>query len=170
MDFLELAKTRYSVRKYKDQAVEQEKLDKILEAGRVAPTAVNNQPQIIYVAKSKDALEKLAKHSPCTFDAPIVFICCYDRNKESYNPDTESHNGAIDIDIVQTQMMLEATELGLGTCWVKRFDPAGVRAEFDIPKNIKIVSLMPCGYPADDSVPSPRHLDLRPASETIFEL
>ena len=76
-DFLDLAKDRYSVRKFSDTPVEQEKIDKIIEAGRVAPTAVNSQPQMIYVAKSPEAIEKLNKLSGCIYGAPQVFIYCY---------------------------------------------------------------------------------------------
>lgn len=71
--FLELAKARYSVRKYKPAAVEQEKIDRILEAARVAPTACNNQPQKIYIIKSEEKRKALAEVCPCTFDAPVIF-------------------------------------------------------------------------------------------------
>ena len=77
MTFLELAKARYSVRSFKDQPIENEKLNLILEAGRIAPTACNNQPQKIYVVKSADARAKLASVCRCTFDAPVILAVCY---------------------------------------------------------------------------------------------
>ena len=81
MTFLELAKARYSVRSFKNQPIEDEKL--ILEAGHVAPTACNNQPQKIYVAKSEDARKKLASVCTCTFDAPVILVFCYDRTRDA---------------------------------------------------------------------------------------
>lgn len=168
MDFMELAKARYSVRKFKSTPVEDDKLAKIIEAGRIAPTAVNAQPQIIYVVKSPEGIEKAAKCSACTYGAPLVFIFGYDRDRERYSIDSEDHMGAVDIDIVQTHMMLEAAELGLGTCWVKLFDAAATRKAFDIPANVKLTGFMPCGYAADDAEPSPRHEQSRPIEEMVF--
>ena len=82
MTFLELAKDRYSVRKFKDQAIEDEKLNLILEAAGVAPTARNNQPQRIYVLKSEAYRKKLSELCACTFDAPVIFVICYDKDRE----------------------------------------------------------------------------------------
>ncbi len=79
MTFQELAKKRYSVRSFKNAPIEEEKLNLILEAGRVAPPACNNQPQKIYVAKSAEARQKLASVCRCTFDAPVILVVCYDR-------------------------------------------------------------------------------------------
>jgi len=170
MDFLELARNRYSVRKYKKDPVEKEKIDKILEAGRLAPTARNYQPQVIYVIQSKEALEKMKENSPCTFEAPLIFLFGYDREKESYNIDNEDHRGIVDVDIVQTHMMLEAEDLGLGTCWVKMFDQAGTRKAFEIPSNIKLTGIMPCGYKEDGCEPSPAHSASRKLEEMVFYL
>jgi nitroreductase len=85
MTFQELAKNRYSVRSFKDTPIEEEKLNLILEAGRVAPTACNNQPQKIYVAKSAEARQKLASVCRCTFDAPVILVVCYDRTRNWKN-------------------------------------------------------------------------------------
>ena len=167
MEFLELAKSRYSVRKYSDKPVEDEKLDKIIEAGRVAPTARNNQPQKVYVVRSAEGLAKMKECTGCSFNAPVVFIFGYDRNIESYEIDIEDHRGSVDADIVQTHMMLEAADLGLGTCWVKMFDAKATRQAFNIPANIKLVNIMPCGYPAEDSKPTSRHFEIRPLEETV---
>ncbi len=80
MDFLELAKERYSVRIYSDEPVEEEKINKILEAGRIAPTAHNNQPQRIYVIQSKEAREKVKKCTRFSFNAPIILLLCYNED------------------------------------------------------------------------------------------
>ena len=79
MDFFELTKARYSVRKYADRPVEQDKLDKILAAGANAPTAKNQQPQRIYVLQSAEAIEKIRGITRCAFDAPVVLLVCGDR-------------------------------------------------------------------------------------------
>ena len=80
MDFLELAKSRYSCRSFLDKEVENEKVLKILEAGRVAPTAVNYQPQRILVLQEKEELEKLSECTRYGWNAPLIMIVCYDKN------------------------------------------------------------------------------------------
>jgi len=167
MEFLELAKARYSVRKYQAKKIEDEKLAKIIEAGYVAPTARNLQPQKVYVVKSEEGLAKMKECSRCTFDAPVVFVFGFDRNVESYDVDTEDHRGPVDADIVQTHMMLEAADLGLGTCWVKMFDAKKTREALGVPSNIKLTGIMPCGYPAEDAAPSSRHQEYRPLEELV---
>jgi nitroreductase len=128
MTFLELAKSRYSVRSFKDLPVEAEKLNMILEAGRCAPSAHNNQPQRIYIARSEDVRKKLASVCPCTFGAPVILVVCYDRTrdwKNKFMPGYES--GETDAAIACTHMMLEAWELGIGSCWVGYFNADQVR-------------------------------------------
>lgn len=157
MDFLELAKERYSCRSFKDKKIEKEKILKILEAARVAPTAVNFQPQRILVLDSKEKIENLSKCTPYGWGAPLVFIICYDKNvswKRKYDLKDE---GIVDASIVTTHMMLEAYSLGLGSTWVGAFDPMKVREVYDIPKNYEIVSILPVGYPSEESRPSDMH-------------
>lgn len=108
MDFLELAKERYSVRKFSDKKVEREKLDAILEAGRCAPTAVNYQPQRVLVLESPEALEKLKGCTPYHFHAPLALLVCYDREASWKRSFDNCDMGAVDAAIVTTQMMLEA--------------------------------------------------------------
>jgi len=168
-DFLTLAHDRYSVRKFAGTPVEQEKIDKILEAGRIAPTAVNSQPQMVYVARSEDAIAKLNEVSPCIYGAPQCIILCY--NEETVCKRGEFDNyGQIDGTIVLTHMMMEATELGLGTCIVGYFDETKLVETFNLPSNMHPVLLMPFGYAAEDSTPSPKHTEYRPAEETTAYL
>ena len=87
MGFMELAKARFSVRKFADKPVEQEKLDLLLEAGNIAPTAKNQQPQRIYVIRSKEALEKLAEYTPCIYGAGTVLLFAYNTTEQFFNPD-----------------------------------------------------------------------------------
>lgn len=169
MTFLELANKRYSSRKYKDIPIEEEKLNKVLEAGRIAPTAKNNQPIQIYVLQSEQALNKIRTITRCAFNAPIVLMVAYDTEQEWHNPLEEGiHSGIEDCSIVATHMMLEATEIGLATCWVNVFPNTQTGKEFNLPKNIKPVLLMPIGYPDDE--PSERHKLRKSLDEIVVKL
>ncbi len=169
MDFFELAGKRYSLRRFSRQKVEKEKIDRILEAGRLAPTACNNQPQKILVLDSEEALEKVKKCTPCHFDAPLMLIVCYDKT-ESWKRDYDGRDfGDIDASIVGTHLMMEAAELGLGTTWVGFFDPAAVVREFSLPENIIPIALFPTGYPAEGAGPNmERHSNRKPLGQTVF--
>lgn len=167
MDFLTMAKERYSVRKYKDTPVEAEKLQKILEAGRIAPTAANLQPQRILVLQSKEALEK-AKEAARFYDAPVLLVVCADRDS-AWVRKTDGFNAyQVDASIVTDHMMLQATELGLGTLWICWFKEDVLRQQFNIPDNLVPVNLLAIGY-ADCKPSSPdRHAELRkPLDETV---
>lgn len=157
MDFSKLASERFSCRKFKEQEVEQEKIDEILRAAMVAPTAVNKQPQRILVLNDKEKLKKLDKCTKYGFNAPLCFVICYDRDK-AYNRGYDGKNSAeIDASIVTTHMMLQAQDLGLGTTWVMAFNPIAVRECYSIPDNLEILALLPTGYPAEDVQVSPMH-------------
>ena len=171
MTFQELARARYSVRSFKDMPIEKEKMDLILEAGRVAPTACNNQPQKIYVAKSEEARKKLASVCRYTFDAPVILVVCYDRNRDWKNklqPGYES--GETDAAIVCTHMMLQAFELGIGSCWVGYFNTDQVAGALGLPENLTVSALLPMGYPAENAAPLALHSQYRDFADTIEEI
>ena len=171
MEFLELAKERYAVRKYKDTPVEQEKLDLILEAAKVAPTACNNQPQKIYVVKSEEKRKALAGVTPCTFGAPVIFVVCYDNDRSAKGMVCEGHDfGDTDAAIVCTHMMLEAWEQGLGSCWVGYFNEEKVKAVLGLPDSVRVRDLLPVGYPAEDAAPAPMHTKYRDMSDMVEEM
>lgn len=168
MDFLELARLRYSVRKFTDKPVEKEKLDLILEAGNIAPTAVNYQPQRIYVLQSDETIEKINGLSKCIYGARTVLLIAYDDDKDWDNPkQTGVHSGEQDVSIVATHIMLEAWNLGIGSCWVNLFSNDEVAKAFDLPKNEKVVLLMPLGYAAEDAKPAKWHGDCKRIEETV---
>ena len=168
MEFLDLAKTRCSVRKYAAQPVEEEKLKAVLEAGRVAPTGCNNQPQRIIVVRSPEGKAKLAKAAN-TFDAPVVLIVCADR-AQTWTREFDGKNiSDIDASIVTDHMMLQAAELGLGSCWICWFKPDVVREEFGIPDGWEPVNLLALGYSAAPMGDPDRHVRLRkPLDQTVF--
>ena len=145
MDFIKLAKKRYSVRNYNNQKVEKKDIDLILEAGRVAPTAGNFQPQRLIIVQSQEGLDKLKK---CTkiFNAPIAIIVCGDKNNVWKRPQDGKDMVDIDASIITTHMMLQATELGIGTLYMTWFDPIKIKEEFNIPDNIVPVNLLLIGY------------------------
>lgn len=165
--FLELAGARYSVRKFDPRPVEQEKLENVLQAGRIAPTACNNQPQKVYVIRSEEGLARLRRCTTCHFSAPVVLLVCYDERLSWKRSFDGQDSGFVDASIVTTQMMLQAAELGLGSTWVMYFDPARTREEFALPEHIVPAAMLPMGYPAQDAAPAPMHSSFRPAQETI---
>lgn len=168
MSFLELAKKRYSVRSYKPQKVEAEKLMAILEAGRVAPTGANRQPQRLIVVQEAEGLEKIGKAANI-FGAPLAIIVCADRNavwKRGHDGKTIED---IDASIVTDHMMLQAADMGLGSVWICAFKANIISAEFNLPSNLVPVNILAIGY-ANDTPKSPdRHGELRkPLNETVF--
>lgn len=171
MNFSELAKSRYSVRAYDSRPVEDEKLERIIEAGRVAPTACNFQPQRIFVVKSEENRQRLASICRFTFDAPVILVVAYDRDACWKNKRMEGHpSGETDAAIVTTHMMLAAFEEGIGSCWVGVFNSEEVKATLGLPENLTVTALMPMGYPAPDATPAPFHSQIKPKSETVWEI
>ena len=168
MNFMELAKDRYSVRNFAEKAIENEKLEKILEAGQIAPTAGNYQPQKVYVVQSEKGLEKLRSLTKCHYGAPTVLIIAYDRSKDWNNPNEDGvHSGEQDASIVATHMMLEAWELGIGSCWVNFFSPTLVAKEFNFPEDIRPVLMLPIGYAKEDAKPAAWHEQSKELSELV---
>lgn len=168
MTFMELAKERYSVRMFKSTPVEQEKIDKILEAAKIAPTAKNSQTQMIYVIKSPEALEKINSVCKCIYGAPLVFAIGYKKDETFGVAEDRVYGfGEIDSTIVTTHMMLEAWEQGIGSCWVGLFHDDEVHEALGLPENIRITSLMPMGYAAPLCKPSDRHETYRPDEEMV---
>lgn len=172
MSFLDLAKERFSVRAFrKDATIEQEKLAAILEAGRVAPTACNKQPQKIFVAKSEESRSKLASVCRFTFDAPVVLVIAYDKERSWQNdlmPGYES--GETDAAIVCTHMMLAAWEQGIGSCWVGWFNAEDIEKALDLPENLRVTAILPIGYPEEGAVPTKLHTRIRDFDDTITVL
>lgn len=169
MNFLELAKERYSVRKFQDRPIEKADMDKILEAGNVAPTGCNYQPQRIYVVTSDENIAKLNENCRCIFGAKTVLMFTYRTDEEWHNPLEKSvHSGVQDVSIVASHIMLEAWELGVGSCWVNYFANSQLEKAFGLTENEKIVLLMPIGYPAEDAEPLAKmHFSYKPIEDTV---
>ncbi|MGN0777862.1 MAG: nitroreductase family protein [Aristaeellaceae bacterium] len=166
-DFLKLAQERYSVRKYMDEPVCPEDLEKILQAGYVAPTACNLQPQRVFVLQSSEALEKLRRCTRWHFDCRTALLICQSRTDCWVRKYDGKPSGDIDAAIVTTHMMLEAAALGVGCCWVMSFNPAAVREAFALPDNLEPVAILPLGYPASDAAPYPGHSQFKPMEQLV---
>ena len=168
MSFLDLAKARYSVRSFRTDMIEEEKLQAILEAGRVAPTACNKQPQKVYVVKNEDARKKLASVCRFTFDAPVILVVGYDRERDWKNRLMPPYtSGETDAAIVCTHMMLSAWDQGIGSCWVGYFNSDEVAAALNLPEQIRVTAMLPMGYAAEDAIPMDFHSIYREYEETI---
>lgn len=147
MDFLTLAKKRYSVRAYTKQKVEKEKLDAILEAAHVAPTGGNCQPQHLIVVQSDEGLRKIGKATNI-YGAPLAIIVCSDTNKVWTRPFDGKKLTDIDASIITDHMMMEATYLGLGSVWVCYFKP-------DILKNLRFPTTLNRSTSLSSATPTP---------------
>lgn len=166
MNFEEIIRNRISVRKFSNKKIETEKLDKILEAGRLAPTAKNSQPIKIYVVSSLEGLEKIDKSSRCRYNANTVLIICGNKGAAYHKGDYSTYE--MDSCIVATHMMLEATNIGIDNIWIESFDEETLRKEFSIPSEYIPVCLLPLGYRADDCPTNPLH-SVRKSIEEIVE-
>ena len=167
MDFEKLSAERYSLRKFDTRPVEQEKLNLILEAGRNAPTAHNNQPQRIFVLQSQEALEKADACMDCHFHAPVVIGVGYDPKESWHREHDGKDHGEIDAAIAVTQMMLQAADLGLGTTYVGMFDPEKLTAAFPEMAGVQLTALLPLGYPAEGAHPAKLHAQREPMEKLV---
>lgn len=168
MDFEALAATRFSVRDFKKEAPSQQLLKTVLEAGRVAPTAANRQPVVVYVLESADALKCIRQITPCVFNAPAVMLVCGKPEESWINPFNSRNSAQMDAAIVATHMMLQAADLGLGTTWVCWFNAERVKKEFALPQGTEPYCLLPIGYPNYGVVPTENH-HCRKKPEEMFK-
>ena len=156
MDFMTLAKKRCSIRAYTDQKVEPEKLAQILEAARIAPTAKNLQPLKLLAVQSEEGLAKIGKAAN-VYGAPLVIVVCADHDRNWTRPFDGKQSGDIDASILTDHMMLQATELGLGSVWICFFKPDVLREEFALPENLEPINILAIGYAAGEHAKSDRH-------------
>lgn len=152
MNVFEAIQARYSVRSYQDKPVEQEKLDRILEAARLAPSAANRQEWRFVVVRDpakRHQLTDAAGGQPFVGQAPVVIVACARHDGRIMRCGQACH--PIDVAIALEHIALQAVEEGLGTCWIGAFDAAAAKRVCGIPETdeISVIELMPLGYPAD---------------------
>jgi nitroreductase len=168
MDFLELAKQRCTTRGFTEKTIDKSYLDRILSAGRVAPSACNQQPQRIIVVRQPESILKIQKAYQ-TFGSQCVLIVCQDKRNALIRPFDGKCSGDLDIGIVCDHMMLAARELNIGSVMVGLFDPKIIRKEFNIPEYIEPAALLLLGYPDKDFLSSDRHnTERKPLNDTVM--
>ena len=167
MEFNDVLNRRYSCRAFAARGVEQEKVDRILEAGRIAPTAVNKQPVHIWAVSSPETLEAIKGVTRSNYGAPVLLVVgC--RPADAWVRRYDGKNGAeVDAAIVATYMMLAAENEGLATLWVGSFDPALLRDILPGAEGYELVAMINVGYPAAESEPSAMHSARKPLGEMV---
>ena len=156
MDLYEAIRKRYSCRKYEARPIEQEKLGRIIEAARLAPSARNLQDwRFVIVTDEKKRKELAVASNEQMFiaTAPVIIVGC---SNNDHTMRCGHKIGPIDLAIAMEHIALAATAEGLATCWIGSFYPEKVRKVLDIPENVEIIELMPIGYPADKETHNPR--------------
>lgn len=148
MSFVDLVEKRYSVRKFSELEVEKDKIIQILEAARLAPSAVNFQPVHFIVVTDERLKDKISTTYPRDWfkEAPVVIIALGDREASWKRKDGKDHLD-VDVAIAVDHLILAASELGLGTCWVCAFDAQKLQQILDLPNHLEPIALIPLGYP-----------------------
>ena len=170
MDFKDVVKNRYSCKKYSSRKVEPEKIEAILEAGRLAPTAKNLQEQHIYVVQSEEAQAKIDKVTPCRYNAPVCLIVAFDKNNVYTYPDSARESGVEDAAIVATHLMLAAANEGVDSCWLNCIYLDKIAEEFGLPDNEEVLMILDLGYAEEGAGPLANHGSRKPLSETVTYL
>jgi len=157
MNVSQAIKSRRSIRLYQEKEIEKEKLDKVLEAARIAPSANNRQEWKFIVVKNRDMKERVANAaSGQTFigQAPIVIVACATESQSIMTCGQPRYT--VDVSIAMSFMILQAQEVGLGTCWIGAFNEPSVKEILGIPDDIRVVAITPLGYPSQDIAARPR--------------
>ncbi len=168
MEFTEAIRKRESIREYQDKPVSPEKLSKVLEAARLAPSASNRQPWTFIVDQDEALRQQIGQHAAYYFvrwahvaEAPMIIVLCGDTGKRLYRQYLHE-----DIGLAGSQIMLQAKALGLGTCWVGGVDAAGrkqIATILKLPEHLEVVGLLTVGFPAEDPPPPAR----KPLTEIV---
>lgn len=166
MTFTDLCLQRESVREFAPRPIEDSKLQAVLEAVRLAPSACNKQPWHFFVLRSDEAKQKAASchHFPWMTQAPVVLLCCIDHSQEWVRRYDDKPHGIIDIAIAVEHLCLAAADQGLGSCWICSFSAERCHQLFNLPEHLEPAALIPLGYPATDT---PREKQRKPLSDII---
>jgi nitroreductase len=152
MEFLELARRRFSVRAYRATEIEESKLQSVLEAGRLAPSAANRQPLGFVVVRGEAQRHALGEAYPHEWfwKAPAVIVVCIEPARSWVRVDGKNY-ADVDGAIAMDHMTLCAADLGLGTCWIGAFDPVKAKRVLCLPDGVEPLAMTPLGYPAEPS-------------------
>lgn len=165
MEFMKVVSGREAVRKFSDKKPSEEQMAHILEAGRLAPTAYNKQPQRVYVLESDEALTKMDKVHPCRYGAPVVLLVCGDR---AVTPDLDGiPTATVDASIAATHMILAAYDAGVDSVWAGVFKMEDTKKVFDLPDTMIPVCFIDLGFRASDYKGNPQHTKRNPLEKMV---
>ena len=165
MEFNDVIRKRKATRKFSDRKLSQEDIEKILEAGRLAPTAKNFQPQFIYVVISEEGLEKIDKITPCRYNAQCCLLVCSDKEIAFHKDEYSTYE--VDATIVATHMILEATNLNIDSTWIEAFDKNEAKSVFELNANLEPVCIINLGYKTDDCPENQMHNQRKNLNEVV---
>ena len=157
MEFYEVIKTRRSIRSYSPEPIPEDKLRRVLEAARIAPSGANRQPWKFIVVRDEDLKKKVAEacnHQTFISEAPVVIVACgrnIGYNRGGY---MGSLSMVMDVTIAMTHLILAARAEGLGTCWIGAFNNDELKKVLDIPPEYNVVAITPLGYPKGEAFTS----------------
>ncbi len=169
MKFIDICNARFSVRDYQNKPVEREKIKTLLEAARVAPSAVNYQPWIfLVVEKEENRVKVIESYKRDWINSAPCFIIALENKKESWKRKSDMKDfGEVDLSIAIEHICLQAVELGLGTCWVCNFVPSVLIDNFSIPEHLVPVAILPVGYPTEPDQMSKTPKNRKELSEIV---
>jgi nitroreductase len=148
VELMDVLRERKSVRSYREGEVEKEKLNVVLEAARLAPSWQNKQCWSFIVVSDKELIKRLGGNiNGWLKSAPLAIVACGDPRQSGDRNGIQYY--LVDVSIAMQQLVLAATDLGLGTCWLGAFDEATIKQTLGIPDGIKVVAITPLGYPAE---------------------
>ena len=155
MEFSNLIRSRYSVREYEDLPVQKDQLIKVLDAGRVAPSAVNFQPWHFIAVTKPEQMAKVHEAYPRGWFKKVknCIVVCGDHNAGWKRQNDGKDHTDIDVAIAVDHMTLQATEIGLGTCWICNFNPKRLTEEFHLPPHLEPIVIISIGHPASKEIP-----------------
>jgi nitroreductase len=171
MNFIDIVKKRCSVREYSSQPVEKEKLDYVLEAARLAPSACNLQPWSFYIIQDAEMLQKLRScYVRESFKTAPVFIAICGNHETSWKRKMFDNKDHCDIDVAITtqHLIFAATEVGLGTCWVCNFDPVSGKEMLQLSDSEELIALIPIGYPVKEDIWETTVKNRKEVEEIVF--
>ena len=167
MEFSEVIKNRYSCKKYAATPLEAAKLQEILTAGRLAPTAKNQQKTKIYVAQTPESLAKIDSLTPCRYGAPVVLVVTCKPQESFIYPGGKYNTAVEDAAIVATHMLLAAYNAGIDSCWLNLFDPDLAAKTLNLPEGEEVVMFLDLGYKDPTAGPLPNHNSRKELAETV---
>lgn len=167
MNFLEFARERYSCRKLTGALVAAEKLERILEAARIAPTAHNEQPFRVFLLESPEAVEKVHEITPCIFGADCFLMVAAVPGEAWVREFDQTNFATVDASIVATHIMLAIEAEGLGTTWVGYFDAPRAKELFPVMAPYELIALFPIGEKAAEAHPAHLHEKRKPIADLV---